>query len=460
LSLNRLWSNVSANQENQSTDAFSVPRETTPAWESELLLSIGLVVAMLQLSPVLDNAFIWWSPRLSEQWLEPLTFTFLYAKAAVYGLIVTFVAHLTARGFWVALVGMRAVYPGGIHWDKLRQGEIGKALARERIPTLAQPIEAIDNFASLVFAVGFLIVGMTLQVLMLAVLIGLLGNAVASLFFDGKYVFVLTVIAFAALMLPISLCAMIDRRFGARLAPSSFIARSIRGVYRWSTPIFSPPWTTPSTLLLSSRIGPTKTAIVLSLLLWVLIFAAAFTLAKIRGKGDLDNYGYAMIEHGGNLVDPMHYADQRRHVEGLLMVPFIPSEYVKTPYLRLFVPYRPRHDTALMAQNCPGLDAKRKEGAAEASRQQAILKCAAQLYAPRLNGTALTGLRWLFASDPFSDQRGFVTMISVRNLAAGPHLLSVPQPQVTEQRDRDRPQRWWHRKPPPPAPDVEIPFWK
>jgi hypothetical protein len=448
-----VWSNVSANQENQSTDAFSVPRETTPAWESELLLSIGLVVAMLQLSPVLDSAFIWWSPRLSEQWLLPLLYTYVYAKAAVYGLVVTFVLHLTARGFWVALVGMRAVYPGGIHWEKLRQGEIGKTLARERIPNLALPIEAIDNFASLAFAVGFLIVGITLQVLMVAMMVALLGSAAANLFFEGKHVFALVKTAIAVVMLPLIIGSLIDRRFGARLPPGGVTARGIRLIYRCSTPIFNPPWTTPSMLLLSSRLGPIKTAIVLSLLLYALIFAAVLNLEKIRGEGDIDSYGYAMVERGRNLIDPVHYADQRRTAEGLLMSPFIPSEHIKTPYLRLFVPYRPRHDTALMAQNCPGLDIKRKEGAAEALRQQAILNCAAQLYAPRLNGTALAGLRWLFASDPVSDQRGFVTMISVRNLAAGPHVLTVRQPHAPKQNDNAS-------KPPPPAPDVEIPFWK
>lgn len=445
---------MSTKEEIPATDPFEIPRETTPAWESELLLSIGLVVAMLQLSPAVDGVFRAWSPQLNDQWLPPLMYGYLYTKAAIYGLIVTFVAHLTTRGFWVALVGTRAVYPAGIQWDKLRQGPITKAYARERLPNLARPIEAIDNFASLIFASGFLIVGMTLQVLLIVVVVSLISGAVSVAFFAGKHLITLTLAIFGVLILPLTIAGLIDRKWGSTLAADGKLARCIRGVNRWSAPLFSPPWTTPMMLVLSSRVGPVKTTIALSLMLYLLIFSAGLTLAQIRGKVALDNYGYATVESGSTRIDPAHYADQRSQTnQRFVSAPFIPSEYLNGPYLRLFVPYRPRHDTELMTQACPDLNAKKAKGADEIARQAAILKCAARLYAPRLNGAALENLSWLFAIDPGTEQRGFVTMIAVGGLAAGPHLLSVRQPRTGDDSSQETDTE---------AADtsVDIPFWK
>jgi hypothetical protein len=139
-------------------DAHAVPRQTTPAWESELLLSIGLVVGLLQIPAVLDARFDSASARAADPWLSQIMYAYLYAKVAVYGLVGTFVVHLLARGYWVALLGLRSVFPGGVRWDGLpRLGPIARGLAQRESVPLPRLIEQVDNFASGVFAFGFIL---------------------------------------------------------------------------------------------------------------------------------------------------------------------------------------------------------------------------------------------------------------------------------------------------------------
>jgi len=246
---------------------FSIPRETTPAWESELLLSIGLVVAMLQLSPALDGYFEWWQLRLDERWYMPLMFAFLYSKSAVVALILTFVTHLTARGFWVALVGVRAVFPSGIDWSKVRQGPVAKALAKQRVGDVGAVIERLDNFASLAFAVGFLIVSMTLSAMVVMVLCTLLSGLLAELIFDQNQWWQITTVCLGILFLPLTVALLVDGFLGKRLAPGGRAERLVRMGFRSGAPFFNHPWSEAIMLTLTSGVGALRTALVLNLLL-------------------------------------------------------------------------------------------------------------------------------------------------------------------------------------------------
>src|SRR5690606_8049809 len=89
--------------------ALPLPRDTTPTWEVELLISGVAVFAMLQLPGWLDANYFALRPRLAEVWLQPLSPLHMYLKGAAVILAVTFVLHLICRAHWIALVGMSSV---------------------------------------------------------------------------------------------------------------------------------------------------------------------------------------------------------------------------------------------------------------------------------------------------------------------------------------------------------------
>jgi len=136
---------------------FAVPRETTPVWESELLLSIGLVVGLLQIPGLIDQGLLVAQPRFGESLQPMLTFGYLYSKTAIYALVTTFVVHLLLRGYWVAALGTRAVFPDGVDWNAIRAGRIATEVAKRHATPLGEVAERCDNAASLVFAFGFVL---------------------------------------------------------------------------------------------------------------------------------------------------------------------------------------------------------------------------------------------------------------------------------------------------------------
>jgi hypothetical protein len=92
-----------------------LPAKTTPTWEMELLVSGATIVGLLQLPDLLDRLYfrvINLSPQAYYAVLTPL---WVYTKVTVATLVLTFLTHICLRGYWVALVGMASVYPGGIH---------------------------------------------------------------------------------------------------------------------------------------------------------------------------------------------------------------------------------------------------------------------------------------------------------------------------------------------------------
>ncbi len=113
-----------------------------------------------------------------------------------------------------------------------------------------------------------------------------------------------------------------------------------------------------------------------------------------------------------------------------LRAPSIQSDVVTDPYVRLFVPYIPsRHDDAL-TRACPGLAPAAAsdtlgESAANAAADDRILRCAALVHRPALDGRPLDSLGFRSFSDSRTNRRGFRLLIPAAGLAAGEHRLTV-----------------------------------
>src|SRR6185369_1584519 len=108
----------------------------------------------LQLPPLLDRAFFRVMNGAVLDFADLLKYLWIYSKVALITLILTFIAHLFLRGYWVALVGMNSVYPGGVRWDRLRMGPIARKTTAAGLG-MDTAIELADNRATRVFGTGF-----------------------------------------------------------------------------------------------------------------------------------------------------------------------------------------------------------------------------------------------------------------------------------------------------------------
>lgn len=148
-------------------------------------------------------------------------------------LAATFLVHLCLRAYWVGLIGLDSVIPGGPSLDEhLKQGPHYKAhLAKYRITDTKAAIERTDNRATLLFAFG---VGMAAMMIIPALLVCATGAAALLLkSFMGSKLALIT--ALAVIAIPILLAStapsLIDKYYGERFAVNSRAARFLEKSY-------------------------------------------------------------------------------------------------------------------------------------------------------------------------------------------------------------------------------------
>ena len=222
----------------------SLPTQVSAAWELELLIAGAVTFALVQLPAQVDAVRDAFASRIGSRESEiAVILGVAYLKAALYSLIFGFVVNLSARAYWVGLVGLHSVYPRGVQWDRLGMGPVATALYRRRIASLPSVIARVDNFASIVFSFTFLI-AMTvgLSVLGLGVA-GAIAWVLARLLFGGEHLALIVYLLGALLVVPGTVASVVDKRIGGRLHPGDTTWRRLERM------LGSLTWFNGSTLL-------------------------------------------------------------------------------------------------------------------------------------------------------------------------------------------------------------------
>jgi hypothetical protein len=426
-----------------------LPRDTTPTWEMELLLSGATVFGLLQLPRQIDLLLFDAFGRVPGELSGLVLVTWVYAKSALLTIIVTFLLHLVLRGFWIALVGLDSVYPGGIRWDRLRSGPHQRAAGESRTPAMAVRIERADNRASKVYGVG---VGLAFTVLvpLVLVLFGLAGYLLLRLLGVGEGFGLWPLLGiFGLVVAPFALLVVFDRRLGHRVPGDGKAGRALRAVFRGYHRIGFGRGANPLLALFQSHEGAWRTGVVV-----FLVIASVVTLVMTQFLGWTSGVSYGdfagLPDDGPGASDsalPGHYASQRGTEPMLVPLPYLPDRVVRGPYLELFVPYEPRRHAPALRTACPAAVAL-AEGEEEApGAARPALDCLASLLDLRVDGEPV--LVALDASaDPVSGARGLLAMIPAADLAPGRHLLTLRR---LPRADRD---------PATVPPPYRIPFWR
>lgn len=429
-----------------------LPRDTTPTWEVELLLSGALVFATLQVPGWLDQALYALQPRLSGSLHYGAFMLYFYLKITTYALICTFVLHLASRAIWVAALGLRSVYPEGIDWERLKRGPIFRAYAGETVGSLAQTIDQADNRASKVFAFGLVLTLMSLAIMLFTM--GLVAlTSVAAWWWpalEGNTWLGFALVAL--LVVPVVGASLFDRHFGHLVSRGGIVERAIRFCYRLSSWMVWGRLTNPFLLTVISRLGVRRGNLLMVGALYGLM--AVILVEVLLRNGVLQLPGERLLPEtaAGRELRSAWYADQRSAEDTRRGQPYIQSVHVPGPYLRVFVPWIARRVEGTVRRECPqaipsGDELPESEQrSAERERIAALLECAGtRLHPLQLDGEPLAA-DYQLGDDPLSGLRGFVAMVPVQSLAAGRHELAVGRP---PKEGEDEPQK-----------PVLIPFWR
>jgi hypothetical protein len=407
----------------------------------ELLVSGGTTFGLLQLPPLLDRAFF----RLingavyDEAWL--LQALWVYSKTALITLILTFLLHLCLRGYWVALVGMNSVYPGGVRWGNLRMGPIARRVGEAGAPSADAAIEVADNRASRVFGTGF---GFAMLMLMPVIVVAF-GLAVATAVhavapgIPSRATFN---VAVALLLAPIVAATIIDRHAGSRLSATGPVTRAIERVFRGYRRVGVDRRNNLLISLFVSHEGRAKMMLAAVLVLVpVMAVVMVPTLSQDQGLLFADHNLVAV----GASAHPGFYADsgQDRAIEAPR--PWVESRVASGPYLAVFVPYVPLRQVPAMRRLCPDVLSVADRGdaalfapapaparvdparAAAPAAPTTAADCLARLADLRVDGVA-PDARFDVSADPQTGQRGILAMVPMRGLAEGRHEISLAIP--------------------------------
>jgi hypothetical protein len=404
---------------------------TSPTWELELFLSGAFVFAMFQLPGVVEELFSRIEPHATDVSASFLFTAALYAKAIAFTLIGMFLVHLIARAYWVALMGLHSVFPRGIYWSEMKIGPIAKDVYQTHIPDISRGIAKLDNFCSVVFSVGLLIVFIFAYSTGLVALLSAAGYLLAQLFTGGekmRYFFFGLAAIFVVIPVVVTLY---DRRVGNRLVPGSRPYRIVRRLLQFAFSLNLMRLTGPMMWTLATNVGRKKSFAFLYVVLFGLIMVATADRLAQSDRLSVNTYDFlgASTEHG---IGNRFYENQRESDKPYPRIPSIQSDIIRDPYLKLFIPYYPRRHNVALARTCPGLKRLQERGLqigadvpVPDSLATPALACLARLHAVSLDGQPRPDLEFAFYEQPRSGLRGIITYIPIDSLSRGRHVLRV-----------------------------------
>lgn len=404
-------------------------------WELELLLSGAVVFALFRLPEKVDEAYLRLDAGLGGT-LEMAAFLgWYYVKLILYTLIGAFLVHLVARAYWVGLVGLHAVYPGGPRFEKIDAGPLAKELYRRRLPSLERQIAGADRFASAVFSFSFAIILMFLLSIAYGLVLSGVSLTVSRLAFGGERfgeVFkVLALLVFVSMLV----FPLVDRAFGARIAarggrPAALLNRLLVVSYRLGGGPLAGP-------ILLTLLTNAKKRLVYGIFMVTFVSVVGLFLVRdvlLRNEAlSASSHLYLPADAGALEVDARHYDDRRTPGE-ISLLPSIPSEVVTGPFLRLFVPLPAEWTEEAVAEHCPGIEPVSEAGLHLRRRSQRppepadlapVLACLGGLHEIGLNGMPLEPPEFFFHTERGSGVRGLVALLPAGGLPTGANLLTL-----------------------------------
>ncbi|HEX8251643.1 MAG TPA: hypothetical protein VF846_00735 [Thermoanaerobaculia bacterium] len=421
--------------------------------ELELLISAGLVLALLQLPALLDT---WWN-RTSVHMAGAAfgtVFTMYYVgKLVSYGLVVAIASHFLLRGFWVAIMGLRSVFPDGVRRDKLDQGEIFTKFYDKRLMTLDEIETRVDRVSASVFAFVFLFLMMFAVLTTWAAVGAGIAWVVTKITGTDRFVMPIMIGTFLLYVVPQSFVASVDKMTKKRKVSPAIERAALKawGFMHYGTFNFL---YAPVFLTFASHTSKRKMSALLVSFMYAMIAVFMVSIFSARGVLRYDSYVYYPDQARDHQLRPAHY-DNLRDPERPADVPSIQSDIIEGDYLRLFVPYHARDDNDRIRALCPGVRPLRSEGFFFASRSKLpaarvaeLSGCFDKIYEIALDGKPLQNLGFVFYRHPAASVAGRLALIPVNTLPPGRHLLTVKHTPLPGVNNDER------------ADEYFIPFWR
>lgn len=433
-------------------------------WELELLISGAVIFSLFQLPSLLTRWFFSVDQHLRRDDFFLPFFLYYGSTLAVIALIVGFSMHFLVRGFWVAICGLREVFPEGVRWENLDIGERGLRFQRDYLIPADRLEKMADRFASSIFSILFSILITLFSIFLLLMLSVVTIGSLLRWLVPEMHPLANFYVCLVLVMMPGILAIFVETWFKKKPEREERYPRFAGWSYkllRWNSLAVGQPLHGVIPLTFQSHSSTRKASMgfgALTLLL-ALIFIVGFLLQT--GIVGWDSYVYFPVGKGATIVDADHYED-RRSPESRARVPVIESEIVEGPYLRLYVPFRPTSDNELLDYVCPELERVHESGLFLNPRAESrsddldfepLLACLQRAWTVWIDG-GQRNVDYVFHRHPVRRTVGVLAQIPVSQLTPGRHLLEVRRGVPKPTADGELPDGA------PSSLEQEIVFWR
>ncbi|MCC5612751.1 hypothetical protein LC612_40195 [Nostoc sp. CHAB 5834] len=406
---------------------------TTQSWNLELAISGVAMFAILQLPDVLESVFSYLRYNYMTHtdgiagMLPSLAYSLI--RATCHILFAAFLANFVMRAFWVGLVGLLAVFPSGIRYDRI---PFSTPYAQQRLADELGPLDRyilwLDKRCNIVFALAFqfvflLIVIAILYVLGLLIYLVIQPNVPANVWFGFKIALGILVAVFYVAIILLSQKKIKETPRGIELhyRLSNMGQVMMMGMYKHTSYV-------SNTFYSNIRPGKLFQTVAIFLLVFFVVFILEYTndLSRASGRTSLFNNRHLYSARIDSLyIEPTAYDNQRP--EGAFVGgASIQSDVIREPYLRLFIAYPKALDT-LLRQVAPepvwsdtlSRQALRKQYAIWSNQQiNGLIRIT-------INDSVYARPDLMFTKAGIQEQRGWQTVLVPGNLKTGRNLLLV-----------------------------------
>ena len=425
-----------------------------PIWEMELVISGAVIIGLFQLPQLADHAFNGVLPHLSKQSMVIMFLLYYVAKLSINSLIGAFLLHFIVRSLWVATIGLSEVFPENINLDKTNFGPVTKELIQSKGISLSGLQIKLDRFASMIFSILFLIIGMLIVIsiynsIAIATAFALKKGGMVSPFLN---LYKSSIAGVYGIPILISLLgAGMDKWLGkdlSRLDRYPGIVKVTRLFNQINYYLFLEFITGPVVLAFRSRISAIRFTLIGFSIFSILFLSFVFNL-EMRDM-HFDSYVFMPVESAPQRLDTACY-DSLRTTNDPVEMPSIQSDIIdgNAEPIRLFLPFRVMYNNELIEQLCPDLKpfhndgfyefsfVKKNPGPGHTEKVEQALECTKKLFQIELDGQTVDDHGMLFTRHQITRKGGLLLYIPTANLESGQHTLKIQLKRKSKKKTED-----------------------
>lgn len=336
-------------------------------------------------------------------------------KGIIYIVILNLVFHLILRCFWVSLVGLKSVYPNETAVEKISPRPMLQTFMRRHLLSIDSLAERVDKTCRVLFAftfvVAFCFLSITISVMLGVYLLLKFGYVIIN---DASILVFLTF--FFAPLLLVMLIDFASLKLSAlsKLQHTVFATRIATFVY-WLYGL-------PTLSFLYRSVYYAFLTNIRKAVFFPLLFLYVFVWIMLTSDSKKDNFDFFPDWRGDYSVSYFCY-ESLRPTGRLLRSPFIQSEIILDPYVKLVVSYFPTDNDTILSR-APSLSNMNRYNPSLEEVKLAV-NAIQSVYKISLNDSVLADLSFSLYVNPKTDHPSIVSFIPVAHLPKGKHVLVV-----------------------------------